>query len=74
MRRLGRRLVDLLPFFLAQRTITGDRSKQDQIWSVKIGKYIGFRVYRGSYLLWPPVMRPEQLGESRILNPENGYY
>ena len=23
---------------------------------VKIAKYIGFCVYRGSYLLWPPVI------------------
>ena len=37
-------------------TITGDDSKQDQISSVKIGKYIGFCVYRRSYLLWCPVM------------------
>ena len=25
--------------------------------SVKIGKYVGYRVYRGSYLLWSPVIQ-----------------
>ena len=31
---------------------TGGDSKWDQILLVKIGKYIGFCVYRSSYLLW----------------------
>ena len=33
-----------------------DHSKQDHILLVKIGKYIGFCVYRGSYLIWFPVV------------------
>ena len=32
-------------------TITGDHSKEDYIFFVKIGKYKGFCVYRRSYLL-----------------------
>ena len=35
---------------------TWDHSKQDQILLVKIVKYIGFRVYRRSYLLWSPAI------------------
>ena len=35
---------------------TGGHSKWDQILLVKIGQYIGFRVYLRSYLLWPPVI------------------
>lgn len=37
--------------------ITGGPSKQDQIVLEKIENYIGFRVYRGIYLLWSPVAR-----------------
>ena len=37
-------------------TITGDHSKWNQILLVKIGKYVGFSVYRRSYLLWFPVI------------------
>ena len=39
-------------------TITGDHSKQDEILLVKIAKYIGFRLYRRSYLIWSPVSLP----------------
>ena len=38
--------------------ITGGHSKLDPILLVKIGKYIGFCVYRRSYLLWSPVIMP----------------
>ena len=33
----------------------------DQILLVKIGKYIGFCVYRRSYLLWSPVIAVKEL-------------
>ena len=36
--------------------ITGDCSKYDQILFVKVGRYIGFCVYRRSYLLWTSVL------------------
>ena len=36
---------------------TGVRSNQDLIWCVKIGVYVGFNVYGGSWLLWLPVNR-----------------
>ena len=42
--------------------MTGNHSKQDQMCSVKIGKYIGFWVYRRSYLLWSPVIVPKHRG------------
>ena len=35
-------------------TSTGDHSKQDQFLLVKIAKYVGFGVYRRSYLIGPP--------------------
>ena len=38
-------------------TITGVHSNQDQIWLVKRGEYIGFYVYRRSWLLWSPINR-----------------
>ena len=37
-------------------TITGDHSKQDQILLVKKAEYIGFCVYRRSYLIWSRVL------------------
>ena len=40
----------------AAAVITGGHIKQDQILSVKIGKYIGFGVYRTPYLQWPSVI------------------
>ena len=45
-----------LPKIQCTTFITGDHSKQDQILLVKIDKYIGFCVYRRSYLLSPPVI------------------
>ena len=36
-------------------SITGGHSNQDQICLENIVCYIGFCVYRGSYLLWSPV-------------------
>ena len=44
------------PQLPCKNDITGGHSKQDQIMSVKIGKYIGGCVYRRSYLLWSPVI------------------
>ena len=35
---------------------TGEHSKSDQILLVKLGKYLGFWVYRRSYLLWFPAI------------------
>ena len=37
-------------------TITGDHSESDLILFVNVAKYIGFCVYRGSYLIWSPVI------------------
>lgn len=33
-----------------------EHSKQDQILLVRIGNYVGFSVYHGSYLPWSPVL------------------
>ena len=44
------------PLPVAQHTIMGEHSNQDQICLAKIVYYIVFCVYRGSYLLWSPVM------------------
>ena len=41
---------------IAPPTITGDHSKQGQMLSAKIAKYIVFGVFHRSYLLWPPVI------------------
>ena len=48
-----RYLLYLMPVYWPD--IKGDHSKQDQILFVKIAKYIGFRVYRRSYLICSPV-------------------
>ena len=50
--------------FTVGYSITGDHSKQDQILLVKIGKYIGFCLYRRSYLLWSPVIEATLDGKS----------
>ena len=34
----------------------GERVNQDQIWLEKIGVYVGFCLYRGSWLVWSPVL------------------
>ena len=45
------------PFVARVRlAITEDHSKWDQILSVEMVKYIGFCVYRRSYLLWFPII------------------
>ena len=49
---IGHTLIDPL--------IAGNHSKYDQMLFVKIGKYIGFCVYRRSYLLWSPVIALQQ--------------
>ena len=41
---------------LYSSSITGDHSKYDQKSLVKLSKYIGFCMYRRSYLLWSPVI------------------
>ena len=41
---------------ISSSTITGGHSKQDHIWLVKIGKYVGFCMYRRSYLIWSPAI------------------
>ena len=59
------------------RTIAGVHSKKDKILLVKIAKYIGFCVYRRSYLIWPPVVllnsnayvsNPCNLRDSTVVN------
>ena len=47
---------DIIRYTWYIRAITRGHSNQDQICSVKILKYIGFRVYGGSWLLRPPVL------------------
>ena len=48
-------VLHLIPFHEVCCTI-GGHIKWDQIILVKIHKYIGFSMYRRSYLLWPPVI------------------
>ena len=50
-----RRPLSLVAFFTSY-IFTGDHSKEDKILLVKIGEYIGFRVYHGSYSLWSPIL------------------
>ena len=57
-------------------TNTGNHSKQDQKLLAKIGKYIGFRVYRRSCLPWFPVIdppRPAVCSSSTDMYPVHGF-
>ena len=47
----------------------GDHSKWDHMLVVKIAKYRGFCVYRGSYLIWSPVIgnREEKVENTRTV-------